>query len=173
MKKKLVLALCAAAALGACSHHPHRLDDRRADVLHSNPLLTVRGPGLISVAPEPIVLYLKELKAPIVWRLPAGFTFPVRSEKGGRDGIEILGLVIDGQGRAVPPGPEALKETGLGLAREEARAFKCEPANKEQTEFACVVEPTLVKKGVYRYAIRVLDKDGKLIEWDPNIFGME
>jgi hypothetical protein len=173
MKKKLGLALLAAAALTACSHHSQRISDRMAEALHANPVLTVRGPGLISVAPEPIVLNLKAQKEPIVWRVPSGYTFPVKDGKEGRDGIEILGLLVDSQGRPVPPGPDALKESGLALLREESRAFNCAPANKERTEFACAVNSSLVKKGVYRYAIRLLDKDGKLIEWDPNIFGME
>jgi hypothetical protein len=178
--KKLGLALVAAAALGACSHHPHGPSGRMADALHANPLLTVRGPGLISVAPEPIVLSLKQQKEPIVWRAPAGFTFPskdnrdAKDPKNQKDGIEILGLLVDSQGRPVPPGPEALKESGLAVQAEGSRAFSCKIANQERTAFACSVNTDLVvKSGVYRYAIRLLDKDGKLIEWDPNIFGMD
>ena len=171
--KKLAFVFVAAAALGACSHHPHRISDAVADALHANPVLTVRGQGVISVAPEPIVLNLKEQKVPIVWHVPSGFTFPVRGGKEGKDGIEILGLVVDGQGRPVRPGPEALKESELGLNREEARAFKCAATNPDRTTFACEVDQRLVKIGVYRYVIRVLDKNGKLIEWDPSIFSMD
>jgi hypothetical protein len=173
--KKLGLMLVAAAALGACSHDSKRISEAAAEALHANPVLTVRGSGLISVAPEPIVLRLAEQKEPIVWRLPSGFTFQVKGrkvdkeEKEERDGIEILGLVVDSQGRPVAPGPDALKESGLDLKADEARAFRCAPANAERTAFACQVDQRLVKKGIYRYAIRLRDKSGKRIEWDPTI----
>ncbi|MCW5635406.1 MAG: hypothetical protein KIT17_18860 [Rubrivivax sp.] len=155
-------AAVAAATLAGCA--TDRVQ-RLGDALHARPVLTVRQ-GVISVSPEPVTVYLSTAKDPIVWRLPGGFSFPA-------DGITILGQVVDAQGRGVPPNERALKDPGLRVQPEGRTAFACRLNESNRQEFACEPVKGRAAVGVYRYAIRVIDKDGKRIEWDPNIFAMD
>jgi len=167
--KKLGLALVAAAALAACSHHPHGVTDQQANQLHTNPVLTVRGPGFISVAPEPIVVSIKELRnrgTPIVWRLPEGFRFVAEG------GIEIVGVVVDGQGNPIKPDPKVSKDPNPRISREGRGAFTCQINDKDRGEFSCRFSERAVP-GIYRYNIRAMDSTGRLVESDPYVFGME
>ncbi|MBL8323466.1 MAG: hypothetical protein JNJ89_00755 [Rubrivivax sp.] len=169
--KKLVLALTAAAALGACSQLAReRVSDQLANELHTNPVLTVRS-GFISVAPEPIVVSMKELgrgpnAKPMTWRLPAGHRF------AAENGIEILGVVVDGQGNPVKPDPKVFKDPNPRISREGRAALSCQINDKDRSEFSCRFTDKAVV-GIYRYNIRAVDPSGKPVESDPSIFGME
>lgn len=166
--KKFGLALVAVAALGACSHHPSRVTDQQANQLHTNPVLTVRGSGFISVAPEPIVVSIRELRnrgTPIAWRLPEGFRFAAEG------GIEIVGVVVDGQGNPVKPDPK-IKDPNPRVSREGRNAFTCQINDKDRGEFSCRFSDRAVP-GIYRYNIRAVDSAGKPVESDPTIFAMD
>ena len=169
--KKLGLALVAAAALGACSHHSHRVTDEQASQLHTSPVLTVRGPGFISVAPEPIVVSLRELgkganAKPVTWRLPAGFRF------AAENGIEIVGVVVDGQGVPIKPDPKVNKDPNPRISREGRNALACQISEKDRSEFSCRFSERAVP-GMYRYNIRAVDSAGRPVESDPSIFAMD
>jgi hypothetical protein len=171
--KKLVLTLVAAAALSACSHKPDVVNDRLANLLHTNPVLTVRGPtpGFISVSPEPIVVSIRELgkgagAKPITWRLPEGFRF------AAENGIEVLGVVVDGQGNPVRPDPKVLKDPNPRLSREGRNALSCQINEKDRGEFSCRFSDKAVP-GIYRYNIRAVDSAGRPVESDPSVFAMD
>lgn len=165
MNRLIGVALAATVLLGGCAMHPHDHAQRLGDWLHERPLITVKG-GIISVAPEPIVVYRGKSAGPIVWRLPKGYTFP-------DDGIEIKGRVIGRDNQAVLPNQAALKDPGLGIDPKPMRAFDCSVNSNDRQEFSCRPAPGITELGVYRYVIRVL-KDGKeRIEWDPHIFSMD
>ncbi len=165
MNRLLLAALAATFVMTGCSLHPRHHDPRpgpgttSADALHTQPLLTVRE-GIISVAPEPIVVSISELRKknqPIVWRLPAGYRFQ-------KLGIEVLGVL--------PPTLEALKNTTLVPNPVGKAALECQAVEKDEQAFACRFTERAVK-GVYRYAIRVIDPAGKPIDWDPSVFAMD
>ena len=164
MNKTLGAMAAAAALLAGCSSHHHHMH-RLGDALHSRPLVTVRQ-GIISVAPEPIVFSIKEQRGPIVWNAPAGFTFP-------GNGIEILGQVVDREKRPVPPDVRVLKDPTLSVDPQGKRAFDCRANEKNREEFSCQPVAGVVQRGVYRYVIRLLDKDNKVLDSDPSIFPME
>ena len=135
MKKTFVVVALAAALMAGCASHDHHL--RIGDRLHSTPLLTVRL-GIVSVAPEPIVLDLSDPKAMIAWQAPAGFTFPA-------NGIEILGLVVDSKGNPIAPDPKELKAPNLGVqGGGSSEAFRCKSAEKE---FTCAPVAGVVRRG--------------------------
>ena len=161
--RAITLIAFAATALAGCTSFDRV--QRLGDALHEQPVLTVRD-GVISVAPEPITFYPSQAKGPIVWRLPDGYTFPA-------DGIVILGQVVDAQGRSVPPTTQALKDPGLRVQPAGRAAFSCRLNESNRREFACEAVKGRISRGVYRYAIHVLDKDGKRIESDPNVFAMD
>lgn len=164
MKKAIGLAVMVSAALLAgCASHEHYMQ-RLTERLHSKPLLTVRS-GVLSVAPDPIVFKFREPNAAISWQAPAGFTFPA-------DGIEVLGIVVDGEGRPIPPSPPALKAPNLRTQAGGKEAFRCESVDKGR-EFTCRPVAGAIRQGVYRYAMRLVDRDQKRIEGDPYVFGIE
>lgn len=136
-----------------------------ADALHTRPLLTVRF-GTISVSPEPIVVSLRDLKEPIVWRLPEGHRFPAEG------GIEFLGIVVGAGGKPVPPSQESLKDPSPRLDRQGRQALECRVQGDDRREFACRFTARAMP-GVYRYVIRVIDKAGRTLEWDPSMFAMD
>ncbi len=164
MKKTLSAAVLSAAVLAGCSVHQHHTRDF-ADQLHSRPVLTVRH-GVISVAPDPIVIKKSELKGPITFLAPEGYTFPATN------GIEFLGLVTDRQGNPVAPDPRELKNSAFELQTEAKNAFNCR-ASEDRRQFVCDVVAERLKKGIYRYAMRLQDSSGKPIESDPSVFSME
>lgn len=167
MKSKAFVAVLAAVVLTGCAMHGHHGDrgGPRADRLHAFPMLTVRH-GVISVAPDPIVIKRSEDKGPLTFLAPAGYTFPAK------DGIEFLGIVTDRQGNPVLPDPRELKNSGFELQVEARNAFSCR-ASDSRREFICDIVPERLKKGIYRYAMRLQDSSGKLIESDPSVFSME
>lgn len=161
MNKRSVAGVLVGAILAGCASHDQVLP-RMADRLHSKPLITVRL-GIVSVAPEPIVVDLRDEKASISWQAPVGHTFRGK-------GIEILGIMADAEGRPIPPDPEQLKKPNVRTLPEGQRsAFDCKVS---ATEVVCAPVAGVVRRGVYRYAIRLLDKDQKPVDGDPYIIPM-
>lgn len=162
MNKTVTAVVLTAAVLAGCSTHRHPTQ-QFADQLHSQPLLTVRH-GVISVAPDPIVIKRSELKGPITFLAPEGYTFPP-------NGIEFLGLVVNRNNQPIDPDPMELKRSAFDVNAEGRKAFDCRFDDKNPREIACHATAAL-RKGVYRYAMR-LQKGQERIEGDPHVFAMD
>jgi hypothetical protein len=167
MKGAMSVALAAVFLAGCASHETHLR--RLGDQLHVTPLVTAPfGYGIVSISPDPIVLDLKAKEPKITWLAPEGFTFPIDQRDRG---IEIVGLVVDADGKSVDlrRSPNALKAPGLRIRPGTAEHFKCSHA---PTTVTCV-PVQVVKGGVYRYVIRVRDKAGNQLVGDPSVIPME
>jgi hypothetical protein len=162
MKKTLFVAALAAVALGGCAISAQSV--RNTDQEHMRPAVTVRY-GVLAVSPEPIAFNRLKDNGPITFQAPEGYTFP-------RNGIEFLGLVVDRNNNPVEPNPKALKDAGFDLDPEGRKAFDCRYDDKNPREIACQAT-SAVKKGIYRYLMRVRAADGKVIDSDPHVFSME
>lgn len=164
------LATLAAGALlmAGCATHDHgaRHAQQLERLLHSRPLVTVRY-GVISIAPEPIVIHLKEVKGPLVFQLPEGYRFPAKAP-----GIEFLGVIIGENGQPQKPSQDLVKEPRPRLNVEARRHFLCTTDDKTYREVSCQVTSSVLRNAVYRYTIRVEGPNGT-ITWDPNVFSMD
>lgn len=166
MNLRIGLAALLPLLLSACAMHRHDPAQHLGDRLHQRPLITVKA-GIVSVSPEPVVFQRSQSKGEIVWRLPAGYSFP-------DNGIEIKGLLVNKDRLAVKPDQYALMAPGLDVDASGKRAFDCQVNKTDQQEFKCEAAAAGYRIGVYRYMIRVVDDSTKRrIEWDPNIFAID
>jgi hypothetical protein len=121
---------------------------------------------LISVAPEPIVVFYKQRREPLVWQLPEGYRF-------ARDGgIQFLGVIVGADNVPLRPTQDLVKDPKPRLNADGAKHFACTTDAKVGREVRCELTDNVVR-GAYRYAIRVEGPDGKTIVWDPTVFAMD
>jgi hypothetical protein len=168
MKSAIGIVALAAAFLAGCASHEQKLRSL-GDTLHSTPLVTAPfGYGIVSVAPDPIVLNLRAKEPKVTWLAPDSFTFP--NDQKGR-GIEILGLVVDANDRPVDlrANPDALKAPGVRVRPGTNEHFRC----TYSASLVTCVPGQVVKYGVYRYVIRLRDKAGNQLVGDPTVIPME
>lgn len=159
----LALAAALTAALTAgCAMHAHDPSHhgRMAEQLYRFPLVSVKA-GLISVSPEPLVLRRSESVDEIVWTLPPGLSF-------AKDGIRIEGLLLGRNGEPLPPRQDAHVTPDAKPDPRTAAHFRCEPRGAQQ--FACKVDRSQSRLGIYKYTIRVLQDGKALAPADPHIY---
>jgi hypothetical protein len=158
-----VAAVLSVAVLGGCATQHHDHARHMSEMLYQRPLVTVKG-DIISVSPEPLVMFKSDPKAEVVWTLPSGYSF-------ARRGITIEGLLLGRTDEPLTPRQDAQLSEGAKPDPGTRNHFVCEPRGAQQ--YACKADPKLVRNGIYKYSVRVL-KDGKeLPVADPNIFHLD
>ena len=149
MKKRLFICLVFALAFSGCTtlKWVPSFEERRT------PQVTVRD-GRI-VVPEVLFYFKDERDFEVVWQLPrgGGFTFP-------ENGIVIEGELLDQVIRG--------ERNSVVLDKAQNEIVKC--ARRSEIEFTCFNRHT--RPGVYKYTIRVIDKDKRTLQRDPPFVNM-
>jgi hypothetical protein len=145
MNKRLFVYIACALGLSGCAHLKWvpSLEER------SLPQVTVKD-GRIVVTPEILFYFKDEREVDIVFQLPrgGGFTFP--TDNGLVIEGELLDQVIRGE------------RTSVVLDRNQ-KEIACKW--RSEVEFVCRNMHT--RPGVYKYTIRVIDKDKRTVQRDP------
>lgn len=151
MKKRLFVYIGCALVLSGCAHWKGvpTFEER------SRPQVVVKD-GRIVVTPEILFYFKDERDFEVVWQLPkgSGFTFPTDN------GIVIEGELLDQVIRG--------ERNSVVLDKSQNEIVKC--TRRSEVEFACLNRHT--RPGVYKYTIRVIDKDRRTLQRDPPMMNM-
>ena len=155
--KKWVIGLAAyAVLLAGCATYKGvpEFEDR------TRPQVTIRD-GQIAVSPGILFYFQDERNVTVVWQLPKDgrYTFP------RENGIVIEGEIIDDVIRAKEKGGR----DSVALDRSQTEIVECRA--RSEVEFTCLNRHT--RPGVYKYTIRVIDRETrKTLERDPAFVNM-
>ena len=151
MKKRLFIYIACGLVLSGCASWKGvpTFEER------SRPQVVVKD-GRIVVTPEILFYFKDERDFEIVWLLPkgGGFTFPTDN------GIVIEGELLDQVIRG--------ERNSVVLDKGQNEIIRC--SRRSETEFACFNRHT--RPGVYKYTIRVIDKDKRTLQRDPPMVNM-
>ena len=131
----LIAAALGLLALAGCAHRISIIDPARPQVFVAD--------GRVVVNQEPVIV---KRPGTITWTVPWGSNLRFADN----------GITVDAFVKQSPP-RESKEPQRRPIVREtrQVSLFKCGPANKELTEFACTV-PQEVPPGYYAYTIRLL-----------------